>query len=106
MSEPIDLTRDLRHSISTLQAIVEACPLAMLVLDHAGIVRMWNRGAEQIFGWTEAEALGRPLPAAPELVADQLPFRIEAAREKEGGSHLGHRYGCGHPRRRARICFR
>src|SRR5437899_3915813 len=63
---------DLRHSISTLRAMVEACPLAMLALDLDGVVRLWSRGAEQMFGWTEEEALGRPLPFAHRLLETQL----------------------------------
>jgi PAS domain S-box-containing protein len=65
---------DFRHSVAALRALVEACPLAMLALDREGIVRMWSRGAEQMFGWTEEEALGRPLPAAPGLLEVELPI--------------------------------
>jgi PAS domain S-box-containing protein len=33
---------------------------ALIVSDLAGNVTFWNHGAEKIFGWTEAEVLGRP----------------------------------------------
>ena len=66
------LPDDVRHYISTLRAMVEECPLAMVGLDRDDIVRIWSRRAEQMFGWTEEEALGRPLPAARELLDAQL----------------------------------
>ena len=34
---------------------------AIFVRDMDGIVRNWNRGAEALYGWTAAEARGRPL---------------------------------------------
>jgi len=29
--------------------------------DSDGVIRLWNRGAEEIFGWTAKEAIGQPL---------------------------------------------
>lgn len=43
------------------RAIVEAAPEAIIFADRDGIVRLWNRGAETIFGWPAAEAIGREL---------------------------------------------
>ena len=40
-------------------------------LDAEGRIRRWNRGAEQIFGWSEAEVLGQPLPAGISLELGQ-----------------------------------
>lgn len=34
---------------------------AIVVLDTEGIIRSWNAGARAITGYTEREALGRPL---------------------------------------------
>jgi PAS domain S-box-containing protein len=52
----------LRHSNDTLQALVTASPRAILMLDLEGKVKIWNPAAEQMFGWTEAEAIDRPSP--------------------------------------------
>lgn len=52
----------LRHTNDTLQALVTASPRAILMLDRVGHVQIWNPAAEQMFGWTEAEVLGRPSP--------------------------------------------
>jgi PAS domain S-box-containing protein len=39
--------------------IVEDSPVAVIYGDVAGIIRLWNKGAEDIFGWTAEEALGQ-----------------------------------------------
>lgn len=41
--------------------IVAQAPDAILAADAAGIIRLWNRGAERIFGVTAAAALGQSL---------------------------------------------
>jgi PAS domain S-box-containing protein len=47
---------------ATLSAqIVGATPDAVIFADHEGIIRLWNAGAERIFGYTAAEALGQNL---------------------------------------------
>src|SRR5436853_5520 len=42
-----------------LRALIEAAPTAIVELDTAGDVLMWNAAAERIFGWQAAEVLGR-----------------------------------------------
>ncbi len=37
-----------------------ATDFAIIVLDSQGMVTRWSRGAEQLFGWSAAEAEGRP----------------------------------------------
>ena len=44
-----------------LAALVRAAGDAIVVADPEGLVRFWNPAAERIFGFTEAEALGRSL---------------------------------------------
>ena len=50
MAEPDDLTR-----------LVAAVGDAVVVADPDGAITVWNPAAERIFGFAEAEALGRPL---------------------------------------------
>ena len=38
-----------------------ATPDAVVVVDREGVIRLWNQGAERIFGWPAGEALGRSL---------------------------------------------
>jgi PAS domain S-box-containing protein len=40
---------------------------AILFADREGVVRLWNRAAEEMFGWTAAEMVGRSMdPMIPE----------------------------------------
>ncbi len=44
-----------------LAAIVSASDDAIVSKTLDGTIRTWNAGAERIFGWTAAEAVGRPI---------------------------------------------
>ena len=41
--------------------IVEEMSEAVIFADREGVVRLWNRGAETMFGYSAAEALGQSL---------------------------------------------
>jgi PAS domain S-box-containing protein len=41
--------------------IVENSPMAILYADREGRIRLWNSGAETVFGYAEKEALGQSL---------------------------------------------
>ena len=50
------------HDRDTLcRQIVESAGDAIIFADRDGIIRLWNRAAEGIFGYTEAEAVGQSL---------------------------------------------
>lgn len=52
------MTADLSRLHETL---VEGAADAIVVTDGDGVIRFWNRGAERIFGFPAAEAVGQPL---------------------------------------------
>jgi PAS domain S-box-containing protein len=41
-----------RRSETALRAIVQSSPLAIFAFDVDGIVHVWNRAAEELFGWS------------------------------------------------------
>lgn len=43
------------------RALVEQAPDAIILADRSGTIRIWNRGAERIFGYPAGEALGASL---------------------------------------------
>jgi PAS domain S-box-containing protein len=51
-----------RNGRNTLcRQIVEGVGDAVIFADRDGIIRLWNRAAEGIFGYTEEEAIGQSL---------------------------------------------
>jgi PAS domain S-box-containing protein len=55
----------LHETNETLEALIQSSPLAITMLDPEGRVQIWNRAAEQIFGWKAEEVLGQPNPIVP-----------------------------------------
>lgn len=53
-------------------AIVQQAPEAVIFADPAGLIRLWNGGAERIFGFSAGEALGQSLDI-------MIPERLRAA---------------------------
>lgn len=43
------------------QQIVEGAPEAIIFADHDGLIRLWNAGAEAMFGYQAEEAMGQTL---------------------------------------------
>lgn len=58
-------TESLRVTDELLRAVIDASPAAIFTLTPSGQVGLWNRGAEQIFGWPAAEVHGQALPIVP-----------------------------------------
>jgi len=75
------------------QAIVEQAPDAIIFADREGAIRVWNRGAEAVFGYAAAEVLGNSLDVIiPERLrrAHWEGFRraIDTGQTKFGGRVL------------------
>jgi PAS domain S-box-containing protein len=55
----------LQRTNQTLQTLIDVCPVAIAFFDPQGIVKLWNRAAERIFGWSASEAIGQFMPTVP-----------------------------------------
>ncbi len=53
---------ELREALETRQAMIQSSPAAIMLLDADGVVQSWNAAAEQMFGWSADEVIGRFLP--------------------------------------------
>jgi two-component system, cell cycle sensor histidine kinase and response regulator CckA len=56
----------LKETNHTLEALIDASPLAIVFTDADLNVKLWNPMAVRLFGWSEEEILGRPVPMIPE----------------------------------------
>jgi PAS domain S-box-containing protein len=72
----------LRETSQTLRTLIEASPVAIMSLNLAGRVTLWNRAAERMFGWSDREVLGQPLPTVPE--DKRTEFAAAVARNRRG----------------------
>jgi PAS domain S-box-containing protein len=50
----------LRISEGTARSIIDAAGQAFISMDEGGLLTGWNRRAEDTFGWTREEVIGRP----------------------------------------------
>jgi diguanylate cyclase (GGDEF)-like protein/PAS domain S-box-containing protein len=57
----IRLTEQLKESQQRLQVIIDTSPSAVINADENGFITGWNKKAEEMFGWSKDEALGRTL---------------------------------------------
>ncbi len=53
--------QELRKREAELHMVLENANDAYVCIDQAGVISDWNRQAEQTFGWSKQEALGRKL---------------------------------------------
>jgi diguanylate cyclase len=61
MEQQLRSEQDLRKREAELQMVLENANDAYVCIDHAGVISDWNRQAEQTFGWSKQEAIGRRL---------------------------------------------
>jgi len=77
----------LRSTNELLQALINAAPLAIDMVDTEGRVKLWSPAAEQLFDWKADEVIGRPLPSVPEELQPEVSEQIR--NELLGATHYG-----------------
>lgn len=65
------LQRDLTQKTAYLDLLVESSGNPIIATDRKGIITGWNKAAENIYGWTKEEALGRAMPMVPDSLRPQ-----------------------------------
>lgn len=72
--------------IQRFATIIEATPVAILVVDSDGQIELWNDGAEGIFGWTDGEIQQQPYVQLCESPEDGNRFlsRLEDGQRLDG----------------------
>lgn len=88
-----------QRDVDRLSDVIAEAPTAIVEVDLAGVVRLWNPAAEVVFGWAAADVLGGPLAALrldPDGTLSDLVDRagaggssrgaVVAVRRRDGGS--------------------
>jgi diguanylate cyclase (GGDEF)-like protein/PAS domain S-box-containing protein len=69
-----------------LRTLIDTSPIAVIQVDHAGAVRLWNPAAEKLLGYALEEVHGKPLGLVPD---DRLEdFRVLLERVEDHGTVL------------------
>jgi len=100
ITEYREMEEALRKGEQVFRALVESSPLAIITVTPDGVVTSWNKAAENIFGWSEEEALGRFVPFVPAEKQEESRFwrerimregvfpSLEFKRQKKGGEPI------------------
>ena len=98
-----DLTdfREAERHQELLASIVDCSTDAVFAVGRDEVVTAWNRGAQELYGYTAAQVLGKPIETylAPqsasevrrilnEVLAGKGPFHYEARRYKKNGTAI------------------
>lgn len=79
---------DDEHARRHLAAIVESSDDAIISKDLNGIITSWNAGAQQLYGYTAEEVVGRPVSMlAPEERKNEIPAIMDRLRRGERVNH-------------------
>ena len=57
--EDVTSRRDAEERVRTQAALLDEVAASVVATDDSGRVTHWNRGAQELYGWTAAEAVGR-----------------------------------------------
>ena len=61
MAQQLQSEQELRKREAELQMVLQNANDAYVCIDHNGVILDWNQQAEQTFGWSSQEAIGRRL---------------------------------------------
>jgi PAS domain S-box-containing protein len=78
ISERKQTQQQLQQTLHTLQTLIAASPLPIVIIEPDCIVQLWNPAAERLFGWSEAEVLGKPIPIVPPEKQEECRLLREA----------------------------
>ena len=100
ITEKLRAEKALKENLNALQGIIDTTPLAVITTDIHGKVTLWNKAAENLFGWKANEILGKIDPMiTPEtgdtveeiikrIVSSNTEVHYEAKRQKKDGSQI------------------
>ena len=85
ITEEVQKEREIEESRKRLYSIVESTPNAIVTVDEKGSIIYWNKAAEEIFGYSEDEVVGKKVT----IIMPQRFYRAFEERFRKAIS-LGH----------------
>lgn len=75
--------RSQRNSSKRYRSLIETAGIPIIVLDHNTCVRQWNRAAEQAFGFTREQIIGKNFidHFIPETQQDEMAWKLTRIQE-------------------------
>ncbi|MFL6139286.1 MAG: PAS domain S-box protein [Frankiaceae bacterium] len=85
-----------------IRKLLDSLAQAVIATDLTGRVEHWNAEAERLYGWTAAEAVGRPataflVPHVPRRLGEEIMRTILAGRQWSGGLTMQRKDGSTFP---------
>ncbi|GEM_PF-6265183 len=75
--------RSREEILGLLEAVLQVTPVPINVLDLQGNVIIWNDAATKLFGWTQEEVVGKPMPVVPDDKRETYAKLLERRRAGE-----------------------
>lgn len=67
----------LEETLEEREAILDASLLGIIAMDPQLRVTLWSRAAQELYGWSKEEVLGKPLPILPEFRREEAVEHIQ-----------------------------
>lgn len=75
--------QELIRTNNLLKELIKKAPIGIITVDKLGRVDdIWNPEAEQIFGWSREEVLGKILPYVPSAKNDEFRYNLKQGAEE------------------------
>ncbi|HWA17147.1 MAG TPA: ATP-binding protein, partial [Gemmatimonadales bacterium] len=97
VSERLRIQEQEQEIHEAYRTLVAAAPFGVIGINRSGEVTLWSTAAEQIYGWTAEEVVGRPLPTVPANKQDEFTRMLanpsvmagyETVRRRKDGTEL------------------
>ena len=79
----IDKEKEVTQTKDYLKSLIDDSADAIVTSDTDGTITSWNKGAENIYGYTEEEVLGTFLPMVPAFLVEEEKNFINKIKQKE-----------------------